>query len=181
MLRPTNLLRLIGAPIRSQPLQSAPGLVLARRFVATQTSSPSSTSPEPPIAAATTPAATTLPDAAPSPSSSTTSTASSSPSPKPQKSPVIEVLSKTRPALPYLVNRTPSNELPVYQVKKPHGKKFTRVKKVDGNLVQFRLALADALGIQDPKQIKADHVKHFFIVPGHRKEEITKWLLEQGF
>ncbi|KAL1841142.1 hypothetical protein VTJ49DRAFT_7367 [Mycothermus thermophilus] len=181
MLRPTNFLRLFAGPIRTRTLQSAaPSVVLTRRLVATQTSPPTSTPQEPTITAATSPTPTTTSEAAQALTPSTNSPAPPTPSPEPKNALPLRHPRK-RPALPYFVSRTPSNELPVYQVKKNSGKRTTRVKKVEGDWAKFRLALAEALNIEDPKDIKADPLKRIFTVQGTRKDEITKWLLEQGF
>lgn len=55
------------------------------------------------------------------------------------------------PALPYHVRRTPSNQLPVYQITKGTGgtSKLTRLRKIDGDLAQLRSDLQQALQLKD--------------------------------
>ncbi|KAL2118747.1 hypothetical protein VTJ04DRAFT_5706 [Mycothermus thermophilus] len=184
MIRPANLLRLFAGPIRARPVQTAPTALLARRFLETQTTSPAPT-PQPPInisSSETSPSSASASEASTtesrfSPSSkSSQSPSSSSTLPSSSPSPA-----RTRPALPYYVGRTASNELAVYHLAKRGGnKKLTTVKKVEGDRAKFRAALAAALHLKE-KEVVINSVTGHIIVPGHRKAEVQKWLADQGF
>jgi large subunit ribosomal protein L49 len=61
-----------------------------------------------------------------------------------------------RPA--FLVSRTPSQQLPVYQLAKRGGNmKFTILKKIEGDIRALKSELKSELALED-KQIKINHV-----------------------
>ncbi|ELR03851.1 hypothetical protein VC83_04693 [Pseudogymnoascus destructans] len=85
-------------------------------------------------------------------------------------------------SLEYRVSRTPSAQLPIYLLAKRGGNlKQTRVKKIEGNIAQFREDLKVALGIEEDREIQVNHLTRHIIVKGHRKPEVAKFLEEHKF
>ncbi|EMD00075.1 hypothetical protein BAUCODRAFT_21735 [Baudoinia panamericana UAMH 10762] len=85
------------------------------------------------------------------------------------------------PNLPYFVTRTPSMELPVYQLRKRGGNmKLTRVKKVDGKVESLRDELRAALGLGE-KEAVVNPVTRHVMLKGHLKTEVDKFLRERMF
>jgi large subunit ribosomal protein L49 len=91
----------------------------------------------------------------------TTETAQSTPStPSPAVSQTVTIPSpsESAPRPAYLVSRTPSKSLPVYQRAKRGGNmKFTLVKKIEGDVRGLKSRLRADLGLDD-KKIKINHV-----------------------
>lgn len=85
------------------------------------------------------------------------------------------------PNLPYFVTRTPSNELPVYTLRKRGGNlKMTRVKKVDGRVETLREELRGVLGVGE-KDVVVNGVTGHVMVKGHWKPVIERFLRERRF
>ncbi|KAK5125221.1 hypothetical protein LTR85_000897 [Meristemomyces frigidus] len=85
------------------------------------------------------------------------------------------------PNLPYFVTRTPSNELPIYTLRKRGGNlKMTRVKKIDGKVDTLRDELRGVLGLQE-KDCQVNPVTRHVVLKGHHKPEIEKFLRERMF
>lgn len=147
MLRSATLFRALAAPSRQILQQSAPAPVFAsRRWLAT---TPSET-PSTPTPASNTP-----------PTSQTTPVTPSTPTtPKPKKN---RTPAPSPP--PYHVTRTPSNNFAVYHLAKRGGnKKLTSIKKVDGDRLVFRSALAQHLKM-DERDIKINSLTKHVEVP----------------
>jgi large subunit ribosomal protein L49 len=91
----------------------------------------------------------------------TTETAQSAPStlsPAASQTVTISAPSEPVPKPAYLVSRTPSKSLPVYQRAKRGGNmKFTLVKKIEGDIRGLKSQLKADLGLDD-KKIKINHV-----------------------
>ncbi|KAK3688989.1 mitochondrial large subunit ribosomal protein-domain-containing protein [Podospora appendiculata] len=88
---------------------------------------------------------------------------------------------KPLPPAPYLVSRTPSNNLPVYQLAKRGGNyKLTAIKKIDGDARTMQKWLADELGM-DLDQVRVKTPTGHIEVVGHHKQQITEWLERHGF
>ncbi|GAM83242.1 hypothetical protein ANO11243_012280 [Dothideomycetidae sp. 11243] len=89
--------------------------------------------------------------------------------------------SQQSPNLPYYVTRTPSNELPVYNLAKAGGNKpLTRIRKIDGDIEALREAL------QHHFQLKRDectvnHLTRQVLVKGHVRREIEAFLKARNF
>ncbi|KAK4549119.1 hypothetical protein LTR36_007575 [Oleoguttula mirabilis] len=95
----------------------------------------------------------------------------------------VEPLSSDQcaPNLPYFVTRTPSNELPIYTLRKRGGNlKMTRVKKVDGKVDTLRDELRGVLGLQE-KDCQVNPVTRHVVLKGHHKPQIEKYLRERMF
>jgi large subunit ribosomal protein L49 len=72
----------------------------------------------------------------------------------------------------YLVSRTPSNNLPVYQLRKRGGnKKLTYVKKIDGNREGLSAALEKTLGLRQGV-VRVNQVTKHVVVP---VSGFTRW------
>ncbi|KAL2130936.1 hypothetical protein VTI74DRAFT_5741 [Chaetomium olivicolor] len=208
MLRPATFLRGFAAPARLLLPKIAPSASIARRCFTTThwiraseppstTTSASNSAPERVDAAAQESAASTKTARSPKQTGKASvarkngfygrlrlqnkankgeGTATSSPAPatQPRKRPA-------RPALPFFVARTPSNELPVYHLSKAGGnKKLTNIKKIEGDKAAFKQALAAGLGV-DEDALKINSLTGHVTVVGHRKEQINAWLSSQGF
>ncbi|KAK8221915.1 54S ribosomal protein img2, mitochondrial [Zalaria obscura] len=115
------------------------------------------------------------PDRRPSPQHpSTTIPTSTSPS-----APLPE--SECAPNLPYFVTRTPSNQLPIYLLRKRGGNlKQTRVKKIDGNIESLRDDLQQELGLLSKDCVVNSLTRHV-VLKGHFKPQIQKFLTERKF
>lgn len=109
----------------------------------------------------------------------TPDSSSSSPSTAPPSSPAGLASSPhpstpaaaTRPPRPYLVSRTPSLNLPVYNDSKRGGnKKLTILKKIEGDARALKDALRTELGLEEG-QIKINHVT------GHIEIAVSIYLL----
>ncbi|KAK5135030.1 hypothetical protein LTR08_005690 [Meristemomyces frigidus] len=95
----------------------------------------------------------------------------------------VEPLSSDQcaPNLPYFVTRSPSNELPIYTLKKRGGNlKMTRVKKVDGQVEALRTALVEALGLPE-KECSVNPITRHVMMKGHLKPQVEKFLRERMF
>ncbi|OIW26597.1 hypothetical protein CONLIGDRAFT_716855 [Coniochaeta ligniaria NRRL 30616] len=116
----------------------------------------------------------------------TTSSDSSRPTPPPSSPADLPAFTSTpdsNPAArpPYLVSRTPSLFLPVYQDTKRGGnKKLTVLKKIEGDARALKEALKAELKLEDG-QIKINHVTGHIEIVGFRKDEVVSYLTKQGF
>ena len=85
------------------------------------------------------------------------------------------------PNLAYFVTRTPSNELPVYTLRKRGGNlKMTRVKKVDGRVEMLRDDLRSALGLAEAEALVNPITKHVML-KGHHGKAVEQFLRERMF
>ncbi|KAK3070795.1 hypothetical protein LTR53_009829 [Teratosphaeriaceae sp. CCFEE 6253] len=88
---------------------------------------------------------------------------------------------KCAPNLPYFVTRTPSNELPVYQLRKRGGNlKLTKVRKVDGDRAVLREELQGVLGLTE-KDAVVNAVTGHVMLKGHWEKEVKVFLRERLF
>ncbi|KAA6411730.1 MAG: mitochondrial large ribosomal subunit [Lasallia pustulata] len=88
----------------------------------------------------------------------------------------------TIPALPYHVNRTTSNQLPIYNITKGGGgtSKLTRLRKIDGDLAVLRSDLQQALQLKD-EHIAINQLTRHIVIKGWRKTDVAKFLEERQF
>lgn len=126
-----------------------------------------------------------------------TTTSTSAASPAPATSAAIDAAQLT-----YRVNRTPSQQLPIYLLAKRGGNlKQTRLRKIEGDIAKLKQDLQKALGIIEDKEIQINQLtKHIIIkvsrpvygvlllrfstdlaIQGHRKPEVAKFLEERKF
>ncbi|KIV96197.1 hypothetical protein PV10_00093 [Exophiala mesophila] len=93
--------------------------------------------------------------------------------------------------LPFLISRTPSNNLPIYETAKAGGSKhITCIRKITGDLSELASAVRMALGLQqyivDPKgrkkeTVSVNPVSRQVIIRGWRGSEVKKWAELSGF
>ncbi|KAK3312901.1 mitochondrial large subunit ribosomal protein-domain-containing protein [Apodospora peruviana] len=87
----------------------------------------------------------------------------------------------SRPPPPFLVNRTPSNNLPIYLVKKRGGnKKLTLIRKLEGDRSTLAKWLAEDFNLDKGKvyvKAPAMHVE----VEGDYVAQVKGWLEARGF
>ena len=85
------------------------------------------------------------------------------------------------PNLPYFITRTPSNELPVYTLRKRGGNmKLTRVKKIDGDAEALRDQLRETLGLEEKMCVVNGLTRHVML-KGHHKPAVDRFLRERMF
>ncbi|KAK5173013.1 uncharacterized protein LTR77_003135 [Saxophila tyrrhenica] len=92
---------------------------------------------------------------------------------------------QSAPNLAYFVNRTRSNELPVYTDSKRGGNlKLTLVRKVDGEVEtlrnDLRRMLGKRVGLED-ERVVVNGVTRQVVIKGHYKPEVEKFLRERRF
>ncbi|KAK3348776.1 mitochondrial large subunit ribosomal protein-domain-containing protein [Lasiosphaeria hispida] len=81
----------------------------------------------------------------------------------------------------YHVGRTPSNQLPVYELAKRGGNfKLTHIKKVEGDKAAFKEMLARDLGL-DIKAVTLKVPTGHVEVRGSVRKQVNEWLAAQGF
>jgi large subunit ribosomal protein L49 len=96
-------------------------------------------------------------------STTSTSSADSTPPPATPSQPTIETKVKAT-SLPYRVNRTPSQKLPIYLLAKRGGNlKQTRLRKIEGNVAALRQELQMALGLEEKEVVINQLNKHIII------------------
>lgn len=67
--------------------------------------------------------------------------------------------------LTYRVNRTPSMQLPIYLLAKRGGNlKQTRLRKIEGNILELKADLQQALGIVEDKDIQINQLTRHIII-----------------
>ncbi|KAL1837631.1 hypothetical protein VTK73DRAFT_4638 [Phialemonium thermophilum] len=87
--------------------------------------------------------------------------------------------SRSRPS--YVVYRTPSQNLPVYEEHKRGGTlKRTVIRKVEGDSRALKTDLMRDLSLSDD-QIRVNPVTRHIEILGHRKSAIASYLEKQGF
>jgi large subunit ribosomal protein L49 len=68
------------------------------------------------------------------------------------------------PARPYLVTKTPSNQYPIYTLKKRGGNmKLTRIRKIEGDLAALKADLTAALKVEE-KDVTINQLTRHIIV-----------------
>jgi large subunit ribosomal protein L49 len=83
--------------------------------------------------------------------------------------------SETSPQLTYRVSRTPSMQLPIYLLAKRGGNlKQTRLRKIEGNIVELKEDLQRALGIVEEKDIQINQLTRHIII------KVRSFMLPQG-
>ena len=83
--------------------------------------------------------------------------------------------------LPYFINRTSSNKLPVYADRKRGGNLLlTTIRKTEGNLTALREDLINALKL-DPERIYINNLTKHVIIKGHVKPQVERFLTESQF
>ncbi|RDL31855.1 uncharacterized protein BP5553_09257 [Venustampulla echinocandica] len=136
-----------------------------------------------------TPLAFLRPRAVPRPSTiarflgTTRATSSSSPSAS-ASTPISTHLAKSpvpSNSKPYRVPLTPSDCFPVYQLKQRGGNKLlTRVKNIQGDIAAFKTDLQKSLAVADDKEVVINQLTGHIVIKGHRKKEVTAFLVEHG-
>ncbi|KAI9723731.1 MAG: hypothetical protein M1812_001031 [Candelaria pacifica] len=82
---------------------------------------------------------------------------------------------------PYIVHRTPSGQLPIYLAAKRGGNLHqTRIRKIEGNVVELRNQLQQALHIL-PKDIAVNQLTRHILIKGWRKPEVKLFLEDRCF
>lgn len=85
------------------------------------------------------------------------------------------------PNLPYYVTRTPSNELPIYTLKKRGGNlRQTRVKKITGSIDALRDSLQQLLAVPE-KECVINRVTNHVVIKGWHKPRIEEFLAARKF
>ncbi|KEQ77371.1 hypothetical protein M436DRAFT_35589, partial [Aureobasidium namibiae CBS 147.97] len=85
------------------------------------------------------------------------------------------------PNLPYFVTRTPSNEFPIYTLRKRGGNmKLTRVKKIDGNIDILRDALQAELKVPEAECV-INRLTNHVMIKGWHKPRIEAFLKARNF
>nr|OQO15500.1 hypothetical protein B0A51_16911 [Rachicladosporium sp. CCFEE 5018] len=85
------------------------------------------------------------------------------------------------PNLPYFVTRTPSNELPIYTLRKRGGNMLlTRVKKIDGKIEDLRDELRVHLGLGE-KEAVINRITNHVVLKGHHRPKVEQFLRERKF
>lgn len=89
--------------------------------------------------------------------------------------------SQVAPNLPYYVTRTPSNELPIYHLRKRGGNlRQTRVKKISGSIDALRDALQTELAVPE-KECVINRTTNHVVVKGWHKPKIESFLTARKF
>ncbi|KAJ9144631.1 hypothetical protein NKR23_g5847 [Pleurostoma richardsiae] len=89
--------------------------------------------------------------------------------------------SPARKPRPFIVARTPSNNLAVYQDARSGGtNKFTLIRKVGGDARALRQALLEELPFADG-DVRLNPVTGHISVKGWHHKTIVNWLTAQGF
>ncbi|KAK0612142.1 mitochondrial large subunit ribosomal protein-domain-containing protein [Immersiella caudata] len=110
----------------------------------------------------------------------TLTTAASEP-PSQTQTPATTSAAKPATKAPYLVGRTPSNNLPVYQLTKRGGNyKLTVVKKVDGDKQALRHDMAQEFGM-DIEDVRVKTVTGHLELKGFLAPKVTEFLEKKGF
>ncbi|OAL39702.1 hypothetical protein AYO20_01099 [Fonsecaea nubica] len=100
-------------------------------------------------------------------------------------------LTPTLSPLPYLVVRTPSKNLPIYQTSKSGGSKhITTIRKIKGDLQGLANAVRTALGLEEyitdvrgrkKPNVVINWTTRHVVVRGWRGPEIKRWAEANGF
>ncbi|KIY03248.1 uncharacterized protein Z520_01715 [Fonsecaea multimorphosa CBS 102226] len=100
-------------------------------------------------------------------------------------------LTPTLSALPYLITRTPSKNLPIYQTTKAGGSKhITTIRKIKGDLQELANAVRTALGLEEymtdvrgrrKANVVINWTTRHVVVRGWRGPEIKRWAEVSGF
>ncbi|KAF2717883.1 hypothetical protein K431DRAFT_254447, partial [Polychaeton citri CBS 116435] len=85
------------------------------------------------------------------------------------------------PNLSYFVTRTPSRELPIYNLRKRGGNMLlTRVKKIDGDVEALKDELRSVLSLGEKEAVVNKLTRHV-VLRGHHKVAVEKFLRERKF
>ncbi|EON98433.1 putative mitochondrial large ribosomal subunit protein [Phaeoacremonium minimum UCRPA7] len=110
----------------------------------------------------------------------TSSAEATAPTPSPAESPSSPLPTPPR-QLSYLVSRTPSNNLSVYNLAKSGGtQKLTTVKKIAGDARALRREMVAELGFP-MEEVNINPVTGHINVKGWHQEKIRAWLEARGF
>ncbi|KIW27865.1 uncharacterized protein PV07_07564 [Cladophialophora immunda] len=100
-------------------------------------------------------------------------------------------LTPTLSPLPYLIARTPSQNLPIYQTTKAGGSKhITTIRKIKGDLQELATAVRTALGLEEymtdvrgrkKANVVINWTTRHVVVRGWRGPEIKRWAEVSGF
>lgn len=93
--------------------------------------------------------------------------------------------------LPFLISRTPSNNLPIYETAKAGGSKhITCIRKISGDLSGLASAIRTALGLgqyivdvkgRRKETVSINPVSRQVVIRGWRGQEVKKWAELSGF
>lgn len=88
---------------------------------------------------------------------------------------------KIKPSKPYFVQRTKSQNLPVYSLAKSGGtKKLTQIRKITGDILVLRQELKDHLGLKED-DIAINHLTQQVLVKGWKRADVCEYLRNQYF
>ncbi|KAH7322829.1 ribosomal protein L49/IMG2 [Stachybotrys elegans] len=97
--------------------------------------------------------------------------------PQPPRIKTIEELEKG----PYMVLRTPYQQLPVYRDWKSGGnRKLTLIRRIHGDRQLMATELAKDLNVQR-EDVAVNPRTHAILIKGDRFEDVKNWLLSKGF
>lgn len=89
--------------------------------------------------------------------------------------------SEVAPNLPYYITRTPSNELPIYNLTKRGGNlRQTRVKKISGSIDELRSDLQQELAVPE-KECVINRLTNHVVIKGWHKPRIEAFLTARKF
>lgn len=116
------------------------------------------------------------------------------PAPSPIRTPSTQAHSKPAPTLstlPYLIARTKSSSLPIYETSKSGGtKRITTIRKITGDLAELAAAVRSALRMDEymtdlrgrrKANVAINHTTKQVVVRGWRAPEIKRWAEMTGF
>ena len=94
---------------------------------------------------------------------------------------VAPTVQETSPTEGYFIRRTPTRNLPIYQLLKRGGNlKQTRVRKIEGEGAQLVKQLEEHLHPK-PEWIRVNPINRHVEMKGFYKMQIEEWLLSKGF
>ena len=100
-------------------------------------------------------------------------------------------ITPTVSSLPYIIQRTPSKNLPIYQSTKSGGSKhITTIRKIQGDLTGLATSVRQALGIDEfmtdmrgrrKANIVINQTTRQVVIRGWRGPEVKRWAEVSGF
>jgi large subunit ribosomal protein L49 len=85
------------------------------------------------------------------------------------------------PNLPYFVNRSKNNNLPIYTLYKRGGNmKLTQIKNIDGDRLKLKSELCEVLRLKKD-EAAVNSVTGHINIKGHLKPKIDRFLRERRF
>ncbi|KAH6677242.1 mitochondrial large subunit ribosomal protein-domain-containing protein [Halenospora varia] len=82
---------------------------------------------------------------------------------------------------PYRVLLSPSDNLPVYTMKKAGGNRLlTKIKHVEGDIEALKRDIGVALGMEGHKEVVVNELTKCVVLKGHKPIEVKKFLTDSG-